>query len=84
MIADMEAGNTASIRLHEGFGFRHVGTRGCGGAQCENATLDRFLDALAAWINDAPGWYGNCHQEMPEHGDWTFFARALSAAVVHE
>ncbi|MEV0180001.1 N-acetyltransferase family protein [Streptomyces sp. NPDC050625] len=26
MIAGIEAGNTASIRLHEGFGFRHVGT----------------------------------------------------------
>ncbi|WTJ96462.1 GNAT family N-acetyltransferase [Streptomyces sp. NBC_01537] len=26
MIADIEAGNAASIRLHERFGFRHVGT----------------------------------------------------------
>jgi phosphinothricin acetyltransferase len=26
MIADVEAGNAASIRLHERFGFRHVGT----------------------------------------------------------
>lgn len=26
MIADIEAGNTASIRLHERFGFRHMGT----------------------------------------------------------
>jgi phosphinothricin acetyltransferase len=26
MIADVEAENTASIRLHERFGFRHVGT----------------------------------------------------------
>jgi phosphinothricin acetyltransferase len=26
MIADIEAGNTASIRLHERFGFQHVGT----------------------------------------------------------
>ncbi|MGW1805671.1 N-acetyltransferase family protein [Streptomyces sp. NPDC002078] len=26
MIAGIEAGNTASIRLHERFGFRHVGT----------------------------------------------------------
>ncbi|MCM2424319.1 GNAT family N-acetyltransferase [Streptomyces sp. RKAG337] len=26
MIADIEARNTASIRLHERFGFRHVGT----------------------------------------------------------
>jgi L-amino acid N-acyltransferase YncA len=26
MVADIEAGNTASVRLHERFGFRHVGT----------------------------------------------------------
>ncbi|MFE2019389.1 GNAT family N-acetyltransferase [Streptomyces sp. NPDC059499] len=26
MIADIEAGNTASVRLHERFGFQHVGT----------------------------------------------------------
>ncbi|MFG2650575.1 GNAT family N-acetyltransferase [Streptomyces sp. NPDC048436] len=26
MIADIEAGNSGSIRLHERFGFRHVGT----------------------------------------------------------
>ncbi|WP_151479882.1 GNAT family N-acetyltransferase [Streptomyces albicerus] len=26
MIADIEAGNSASIRLHERFGFRHAGT----------------------------------------------------------
>ncbi|WP_315903831.1 GNAT family N-acetyltransferase [Streptomyces sp. BK340] len=26
VIADIEAGNTASIRLHERFGFQHVGT----------------------------------------------------------
>ncbi|MGW3151398.1 MULTISPECIES: GNAT family N-acetyltransferase [Streptomyces] len=26
MIAGIESGNTASIRLHEGCGFRHVGT----------------------------------------------------------
>ncbi|MFE0513842.1 hypothetical protein [Streptomyces sp. NPDC058964] len=54
------------------------------GEQWENATLDRFLDALAGWIADSPGWYGNVHQEMPPDGDWTFFARALSAAVVYE
>ncbi|WP_422652952.1 DUF7660 family protein [Actinophytocola sp.] len=26
------------------------------GDEWENPTLDRFLDALAAWITDAPGW----------------------------
>lgn len=54
------------------------------GEQWENATLDRFLDALAAWIEASPGWYRNFDQEMPPNGDWTLFARALSAAVVYE
>ncbi|WP_207123324.1 DUF7660 family protein [Actinocatenispora comari] len=54
------------------------------GDEWENATLDRFLAALASWINSSPGWYRNFGQEMPESGDWTFFARALAAAVVYE
>lgn len=54
------------------------------GTDWENPTLDRFLDALSAWITDAPGWYRNFGQELPAEGDWTFFARALAAAVVYE
>ncbi|GAB7102616.1 hypothetical protein ABZX99_06995 [Streptomyces antibioticus] len=54
------------------------------GEQWENATLDRFLDALTAWIDSSPSWYRNFDQEMPANGDWTLFARALSAAVVYE
>jgi hypothetical protein len=30
------------------------------------------------------GWYRNFNQDMPRDGDWTLFARALSAAVVYE
>jgi hypothetical protein len=54
------------------------------GAGWENRTLDGFLAALGAWISDAPGWYANHQQELPERGDWTFFARALSAARIYE
>ncbi len=54
------------------------------GADWENQTLDRFLDALSAWITAAPGLYRNFGQELPAEGDWTFFARALAAAVVYE
>ncbi|WP_455357375.1 DUF7660 family protein [Streptomyces sp. SYSU K217416] len=39
---------------------------------------------MAAWISDAPGWYAHRGQEMPPEGDWTFFARALSASRVYE
>lgn len=43
-----------------------------------------FLEALEAWVSDAPGWYANHGQELPANGDWTFFARALSAAGFYE
>ncbi|WP_406401113.1 hypothetical protein OH805_18910 [Streptomyces sp. NBC_00879] len=54
------------------------------GDDWENPTLESYLEALAAWINDSPGWYKNFDQKMPPNGDWTLFARALSAAVVYE
>ncbi|MGA5563049.1 DUF7660 family protein [Streptomyces platensis] len=50
----------------------------------ENADLGDFLEALAAWIDDADGWYRNAGCDLPPHGDWAFFARALSAATVYE
>ncbi len=54
------------------------------GTEWENATLDRFLEALARWVDDSPGWYRNFKREMPADGDWSFFARALGAATVYE
>jgi hypothetical protein len=54
------------------------------GHEWENPTLDRFLAALVAWIESSGGWYRNFDQELPEDGDWTFFARALAAARVYE
>ncbi|MFJ4659042.1 hypothetical protein ACIP5Y_47870 [Nocardia sp. NPDC088792] len=47
-------------------------------------TLEEFLEALAAWVSDSEGWYQNFGKELPSHGDWTFFARALAAAAVYE
>ncbi|MFI9603775.1 hypothetical protein ACIHCX_28670 [Streptomyces sp. NPDC052043] len=35
----------------------------------ENADLDSFLEALAAWIDDADGWYSNTGRELPANGD---------------
>ncbi|MFC7220522.1 hypothetical protein ACFQLX_20510 [Streptomyces polyrhachis] len=54
------------------------------GAEWENATIESYLEALAAWIKDSPGWYRNVGLEMPTCGDWTFVARAMSAAVGYE
>ncbi|MFC8823771.1 hypothetical protein ACFT9I_00220 [Streptomyces sp. NPDC057137] len=50
----------------------------------ENNTLGDFLEALAAWVDDSPGWYQNFGEELPAGGDWTFIARALQAATVYE
>ncbi|MET9919214.1 hypothetical protein ABZZ04_19265 [Streptomyces sp. NPDC006435] len=54
------------------------------GHEWENQSLDHFLGALAAWMDDAPGWYRNSGEQLPEEGDWTFLARALRAATVYE
>lgn len=54
------------------------------GDEWENADLDRFLEALAAWVTASDGWYRNFGKELPSHGDWTFFARALAAATMYE
>ncbi|MFJ6216649.1 hypothetical protein ACIQGZ_25460 [Streptomyces sp. NPDC092296] len=50
----------------------------------ENNTLGSFLEALAAWVDDSPGWYQNFGKELPTGGDWTFIARALQAAKIYE
>ncbi|MFF0143419.1 hypothetical protein ACFYRN_44395 [Streptomyces sp. NPDC005227] len=54
------------------------------GQQWENATLERFLEALEAWVASSPGWYRNIGYDLPSEGDWTFFARALTAARIYE
>ncbi|MBQ0847991.1 hypothetical protein J8N05_07165 [Streptomyces sp. BH-SS-21] len=50
----------------------------------ENADLASFLEALAAWIDDADGWYSNAGRHLPANGDWNFVARALQAATIYE
>jgi hypothetical protein len=54
------------------------------GERWQNQDLAGFLEALAAWIDDADGWYSNAGHELPTDGDWSFFARALRAATVYE
>ncbi|MCF3145005.1 DUF7660 family protein [Streptomyces platensis] len=53
-------------------------------AAWDNADLGDFLEALAAWVDDAAGWYRSARHDLPDGGDWAFFARALSAATVYE
>ncbi|MFC8009598.1 DUF7660 family protein [Streptomyces cinereoruber] len=55
-----------------------------GGESWDNADLAGLLEALAAWVDDADGWYRNTSRELPTHGDWRFFAQALQAATMDE
>ncbi|WP_370413288.1 hypothetical protein [Streptomyces fradiae] len=54
------------------------------GESWDNADLAGFLEALAAWIDDADGWHQSAGLELPTNGDWRFFARALRAATMYE
>ncbi|MFD0393493.1 hypothetical protein ACFQ3Z_17345 [Streptomyces nogalater] len=35
------------------------------GPQWENPTLDRFLEALEAWVKGSAAWYRNVGDELP-------------------
>ncbi|MFC9499260.1 hypothetical protein [Streptomyces sp. NPDC056982] len=54
------------------------------GTTWDNSTLESFLEALEAWVSVVPGWYASHGHELPADGDWTFMARALSAARLYE
>lgn len=49
----------------------------------ENGTLDRFLDAMAAWLATFPQPYVNHGIDMPDP-DWRFVADLLRAARIYE
>lgn len=60
------------------------------GTVWENATLERFLDALARWLESADHWAANMHRFAPELAmdvetpSWKVMAAALRAACVYE
>ena len=50
----------------------------------ENPTLDRFLDALAAWIADMEGYFKNQNKVEPDQPDWSLVGQMLFAASIYE
>ena len=50
----------------------------------ENPTLERFLEAFAAWCIDMPGFFSNRGEAQPEQPDWQLVARMLMAASTYE
>jgi len=53
-------------------------------SEWENPTLDGFLEALAAWCHDMPGYFQTQGEQKPEQPDWRLIARMLMAASMYE
>ncbi|WP_152049232.1 DUF7660 family protein [Tautonia marina] len=51
----------------------------------ENPTLEQFLEALAAYLRDVPGYLKNARSPLdPERPSWELFALVLAGARVYE
>jgi hypothetical protein len=50
----------------------------------ENATLEEYLEALAAWVRDMDGLYKNLGVPMPEAPDWRLIMAMLRAGRNYE
>ncbi|WP_443333355.1 DUF7660 family protein [Streptomyces sp. TSRI0281] len=51
------------------------------GYEWENQSLDRFLEALAAWMHDSPGWYQKRREGTPRR--WGLDLPGQSASGRH-
>ena len=52
-------------------------------ATWENGSLDRFLEAIAAWVKDMDGYYASQRKLVPDP-DWKVVADILMAAKMYE
>ena len=50
----------------------------------ENPTLERYLSALASWIEDMDGYYRNRGDEPPKSPTWRTVGEMLIAARIYE
>ena len=51
----------------------------------ENVRLEDFLEALAAYIRDVPGYYQNFQMDVdPDVPSWRLFADVLAGATIYE
>lgn len=53
-------------------------------ARWENVTLERYLFALARWLEDCEGYYRNQNRVVPENPSWRNIGEMLAAARVYE
>ena len=50
----------------------------------ENRTLERFLEALAAWSTDMDGYFQNRGEQVPSQPSWRLLGEMLNAAKIYE
>jgi hypothetical protein len=50
----------------------------------ENADLERFLEALGAWVKDMDGYYRSQGKPVPQQPDWKVVADMLMGASIYE
>jgi hypothetical protein len=53
-------------------------------SEWENLSLDDYLEALAAWVEDCDGFYANRGEAVPRDLNWKFLGEALLAAKFYE
>jgi hypothetical protein len=62
---------------------RELAVESAAGAPWANADLHCYLEAFAAWLADADGYYVN-HTVVPPGNGWEVINDALRAATVYE
>jgi len=50
----------------------------------ENVTLEDYLEAMEAWVNDMDGYYLNVNQPVPKQPSWKTIADILYASSMYE
>ncbi|MEM1505494.1 hypothetical protein RG959_19000 [Domibacillus sp. 8LH] len=53
-------------------------------AQWENHTLERYLEAMEAWVIGMDGYYQNREEPMPEQPSWKTVADVFYASSMYE
>jgi hypothetical protein len=50
----------------------------------ENTSLETYLTAIAAWVQDMDGYYGNRGETVPQQPTWKQVGEILLAASLYE
>jgi hypothetical protein len=93
-VDDWSTGRPAAVRDLRGVATRedlrrlvaqmHADFLDSGVLEWENATLERFLEAMAAYLGDLDGYFHNSGEPVPDQPDWHLVALLLVAASGYE